>query len=177
MLKRLLAISSLAATLLLSPAASADEPFKVGGTFDIGTPYVAATGLEVRLPLMPWFKLGVSGTYSLSPGVRGNILIDPIKFPVVPVANAEIGYQSPFTIPGVSNSPTATFTYETLDGGLGFGRRDRVRFFIMGGMTHIDGSVSGTDHLFTLSNGVAIGNAPTFDGWIPNAKLGFSVLF
>ena len=152
-------------------------PFKLGMSFDVSVPSGAALGLEARLPSVPWLKFGVAGTYTLAPGVRGNIMIDPIKFPVVPVLNVDLGYQSSFTIPGVSNSPSADFTYVDLNAGLAFGSRDGFRFLLLSGMSYLDGGAHNLQGaLGSSAKDLTIAD-PSFNAWIPNAKLGFQFLF
>jgi hypothetical protein len=168
-----------AALLCVSAAASADPvPFKLGGQVDLSVPSGAAVGLEARLPHVPWFKLGLSGTYLLSPGIRGNLLIDPIKFPIAPVANVDVGHQFPATVP-VSGHPTVDFSYLDLQGGLGLGNRDGFRFLLLGGMSYLfSGNVGNFQSLFANSSAsnLTVGN-PSFRGWAPNVKLGVEFLF
>lgn len=153
-------------------------PFKVGMLFDISVPSGVALGLEARLPYVPWFKFGLAGTGTLAPGVRGNILFDPIKFPIGPVLNVDVGHQFAFGVPGLKNSPTLDFTYTDLQGGIGLGSRDGFRFLLMGGMSYIfNGSANNFQGVLTNAPvGLKLGD-PTFTGWAPNAKLGFNLLF
>jgi hypothetical protein len=175
-----LVIASLIAlsSIFVSASALADNqtPLKAGMSFDISVPSGLALGAEVRLPYVPWFKLGLAATGTLMPGIRGNILIDPIKFPIAPVANVDVGHQFAFTIPGVSNSPSIDFTYCDLQGGLGFGSRDGFRFMIMAGMSYIVGSAGNFQNFVAPGNGITLGD-PRVSGWIPNAKFGFNLLF
>jgi hypothetical protein len=152
-------------------------PFKVGMLFDISVPSGVALGLEARLPYVPWFKFGLAGTGTLAPGVRGNILFDPIKFPIGPVLNVDVGHQFAFGVPGLKNSPTLDFTYTDLQGGIGLGSRDGFRFLLMGGMSYLGGTANNFQGVITNAPaGLKLGD-PTFTGWAPNAKLGFNLLF
>jgi hypothetical protein len=169
--------SSIAALVMcasVSAAAQQETPryHALGMQFDASVPSGLSLGLEARLPYLPWFKLGIAGTMTLAPGVRGSLLFDPFKFVVAPVANFDLGYQSPIKIKGVSGS----FTYEDIQGGLAFGKRGGFRFLVLGGMSHLSGDVSGLQNTVTVSDGVTFGN-PHFSGWMPNAKLGFVYLF
>lgn len=164
------------AALLFSANAIAEVPFKMGMTSDISVPSGIALGPEVRLPYFPWFKFGASATYSLSFGARGNILFDPIKFPVAPILNIDIGHQFPFAIPTVKNSPNIDFTYADLQAGISFGRRDGFRFMLLGGMSYVVGVAHNFQGIFPITAGLTISD-PKFTGWMPNAKLGFSLLF
>jgi hypothetical protein len=160
----------------ISDAGNESVPFKLGMLFDVSVPSGGALGIEARLPHVPWFKVGLAGTYTLAPGIRGNILFDPIKFPVAPLLNVDVGHQFPFTVPSVSNSPSIDFTYCDLQGGIGFGSRDGFRFMLMGGMSYLYGGAHGFQGLLTQVNGLTVAD-PTFNGWVPNVKLGFSLLF
>lgn len=170
---------SVAAIAVTDYAAADENSFKVGTQFDLSVPSGVALGLDTRLPYLPWFKLGLSGTYTLAPGIRGNLLIDPIKFPVVPVANVDVGHQFPFTVPGVSNSPSVDFDYVDLQGGLAFGSRDGFRFLMLGGMSYLNGTAHNVQALVNSNANVAGLTVadPNFYGWVPNAKLGFEFLF
>lgn len=151
-------------------------PFKVGLAWDIGVPSGMALGLQARLPEVPWFKLGLSGTYTLAPGIRGNLLIDPIRFPIAPVANVDVGHQFPFTVPGVNGKPGGQFDYVDLQAGLAFGGRDNARVLLLVGESYISGSTHNIQDTFDNTSGITIGS-PTFKGWVPDAKLGFEFLF
>lgn len=154
-------------------------PFKLGMNFDLSVPSGVALGLDARLPQVPWFKLGLSATATLNAGIRGNILIDPIKFPVAPVANIDVGHQFGFKVPGLDNSPTIDFSYTDLQGGLGFGSREGFRFMLMGGMSYLWGTANHFQGVLPASastEGLTIAD-PTFHGWVPNAKLYFIGMF
>lgn len=175
---KILSVFPLLAILSVHSIASAQEkvPFKIGIQADLSVPSGVALGLEARLPHLPWFKLGLSGTYTLAPGLRGNLLLDPINFPIVPVANVDVGWQSPFTVPNLKNSPSSTWTYCDLQGGLAVGSRDGFRFMLLAGMSYLDGNVSGLQGFVNTSQGVSFGD-PHFNGWVPNAKMSFNWLF
>jgi hypothetical protein len=181
MKRALMMCSVVGAALLCSSVARADDnSFKVGGQVDISLPDGVAVGPQVRLPYLPWFKLGAEFTYTLAWGARGSLLIDPIKFPVAPVAEATVGYQSPFTIPGLDNSPSISYSYQDLNVGLGFGKRDGFRFLLLSGMSHINGQAANFQQLVnahtTTVNGLTIGS-PRFDVWVPDFRLGGEWLF
>jgi hypothetical protein len=169
------------ATMTCVGVASADEnSFNLGMNFDLSAPSGAALGLDARLPYLPWFKVGVSGTYALAPGVRGNILVDAIKFPIAPVLNVDVGHQFPITAPGVSGNPTVDFNYLDLQGGLALGSRDGFRFMLLAGMSYLDGgahNVQGAINSNNNSGTTLVVGDPNFHGWAPNAKLGFTLLF
>jgi hypothetical protein len=150
-------------------------PFKVGAVWSIGIPSGMELGAEVRLPHMPWYKLQVAATYTLAPGMVGSVLIDPIKFPVAPVLNVDVGRQFPFTVP-VNGRPGGDFDYATFGGGLAFGSRDGARLLLLAGESYISGSSHNIQAVFGDSNGLTIAN-PTFKGWIPTCKLGVEFLF
>jgi hypothetical protein len=161
------------------PAKPSSDSFKLGMNFDLSDPSGIALGLTTRLPYLPWFKLGLDATYTLAPGIRGNLLIDPIKFPVAPVANLDFGHQFGFKVPGVSNSPTIDFDYVDLQGGLAFGSRDGFRFLLLAGMSHLSGTAHNFQGVISSSSstqGLTIAD-PNFSGWVPDAKLGVEFLF
>ena len=161
-----------------APSAKSEQyvPFKLGMLFDLSVPSGVALGIEARLPKVPWFKLGLAGTGLLGPGIRGNVLVDPFKFPVVPLLNFDLGHQFPFAVPGVKNSPDIDFTYADFQGGLGVGSRDGFRVMLLGGMSYLDGTAHNFSGLLGTSKGVTVGD-PNFNGWLPNAKIGFNWLF
>jgi hypothetical protein len=162
----------------ISQSMNKPVPFKVGMLFDISAPSGMALGMEARLPRVPWFKLQLAGTGTLAPGMRGGVLIDPIKFPIAPVANIDVGHQFPLTIPSLANSPSIDFTYVDFQGGLTLGGRDGFRFMLMAGMSYLTGDVHNFQGVLSNNNvsGLTIGD-PHFNGWVPNAKIGFNVLF
>jgi hypothetical protein len=164
------------AMMCVSSTANASESSVFGAQFDISTPAGTALGLVLRAPPVPWFKLGLDATYSLSPGVRANLLIDPIKFGIAPVANIDVGHQFAFKIPEIHNSPATDFNYVDLQGGLAFGKSDGFRFLMMAGMTYLDGTAHHFQGLLPSTNGLIVGD-PNFKGWIPNVKIGFAVMF
>jgi hypothetical protein len=171
---------SLVAALSVPAMASAreDNPdqLRLGPTFDLATPSGVALGAVAELPYMHFLKWDISATYLLSPGVKGGVVVDPIRFPIAPVLDLDLGYQPSFTVPGVASSPSASFSYEDVRGGLSLGNRDKVRFFILVGETHFDGNASNLQGTFTLPSGVSISDAH-FSGWVPSVKLSLTVLF
>jgi hypothetical protein len=162
--------------------ASADDattyPFKVGGQIGLSDYSGAAIGPVFRIPHAPYFKLGAAFTYTLAPGVQGNLLLDPIDFPIAPVAEIVYGHQFPASASmfGVSNSPTVSFDYAVLQGGFCLGKRDGFRFMIMAGMAHLMGGVSNVQGVIPASSNLTVGN-PNFSGWLPSVKLGTEWLF
>lgn len=179
-MRKIFTALSMVAALSIPTMASAREDYpeqlRLGPSFDFGTPSGVGLGVAAELPYMHFLKWDVSATYLLSPGVKGGVLVDPIRFPVAPVLDLDVGYQSSFTVPKMSDSPSASFSYEDIRAGLAFGRRDHVRLFLLGGETHVDGNVSNLTGTFTLPAGVQVAGAH-FSGWVPSVKLGLSVLF
>jgi len=149
--------------------------FALGPTFDLGIVSGAALGLQLRLPSLPWVKVNGAVTYTLSPGIRAGIVLDPIAFPIAPVVTADIGRQFPFTVP-VSGKPGADFNYEDVMGGLAFGSRDSARFMLLAGESYLSGSVTNVQGAIKSSDGLTFNN-PTFSGWIPSARIAFNFLF
>ena len=193
-MKRVIMLSVVSAVMVVSGVALADsnsdpyhpavasakpssDSFKLGGALNIEVPSGVALGINARLPYLPWFKLSVSATYLLAPGLQGSVLVDPIQFPIAPVLDMDFGHQFQFTIPTLNNSPKIDFDYVNLGGGIALGSRDGFRFLILGGMAHL----SGTAHDFqkalpTSVDGLTVSD-PTFSGWIPTVKLGGEFLF
>jgi hypothetical protein len=160
---------------VLEPYTPSSNTFKLGMTLDMGAPSGIALGLQTRLPYLPWFKWSFAGTYTLAPGIRGGVLIDPIQFPVVPVVNVETGHQYPITIP-VKGNPNVDFNYTDLQAGLAFGSRDHTRLLVLVGMSYLNGSVNNIQGALPSISGLTMGNA-NFHGWVPDAKLGVEFLF
>ncbi len=150
--------------------------FRIGMTIDLGFPSGGAIGVQERLPYLPWFKFSEALTYTLAPGFRGSLLVDPIAFPIAPVLNADIGWQSRFNIPGFNNPPTVQWSYETIGGGLALGGRDSCRFLLLAGMTHFDGTVGNIEGRLPNTPGLSLDN-PTIHAWTPSARLGVEFLF
>jgi hypothetical protein len=180
-MRKFIAVSTLFAAVSVAGISFASDTdyFKVGMNIDLSMPSGAAIGLDARLPHVPWFKLGLSATATLAPGIRGNVLIDPINFPIAPVANIDIGHQFGFTVPTVNNSPTVNFDYIDLQGGLGIGSRDGFRLLLMVGMTHMDVAINNFQGVVS-SNAVGQNLTvadPSVTGWVPSAKLGCYWLF
>ena len=111
----------------------------MGMTFDIASPSLLALGVEARLPHVPWMKPSVALTTITMVGLRGGVLLDPVRFVIAPVGALEVGRQFPMSAPGVKDSPTVSFNYFNALAGLGLGSRDAFRFLLMGGMTYLDG--------------------------------------
>lgn len=163
----------------VEPVKASSNTFKLGMNFDLSVPSGVSLGLTSRLPYLPWFKLDLDVTTTLAPGLRGSLLLDPIKFPVAPVANLDLGHQFGFKVPGVSNSPTIDFDYVDLQGGLAFGSRDGFRFLLLAGMSHLSGTAHNFQGVLPASSstqGLTIAD-PNFSGWVPDAKLGVEFLF
>ena len=173
-----LLVVSLLACLCVSTSAYADNSnkFDMGILFDISAPSGVALGVEARLPYTPWMKLGVAATALTYPGIRGSVLLDPIRFPIAPIVEADFGHQFTMSAPVIQNSPTVSFNYFSGLGGIGLGSRDHFRFMLLAGMSYLDGYVGNVEKTFSLPTGFSIAN-PTFHGWAPSAKLGFNVLF
>jgi hypothetical protein len=155
-----------------------NNSFRVGGAVSLATPYGFGLGVNFRLPYMPWLKVAGSGTFNLAPGLMASALIDPIRFPIAPVINLDAGWQSSIKVPGFSNPPTLEWTYENIFGGLALGgsKSDSTRVLLLAGMTHIDGSASNVQGVLPKEGNISLAN-PTFNGWLPGAKLEVEWLF
>jgi len=143
---------------------------------DAGFPSGASAGVLVS-PWLPWLKLGVGGNYNyVGEGLSGHVTLDPFHFPVSLTLTGEAGGFFPSTIPGIKNSPTVAYTYESALLGLELGSQRHLRFFLRGGISHVDASVSNFGTAFTLPNGVSIGE-PNMSLVAPAGKFGIDWLF
>src|ERR1022692_25426 len=105
-MKKSIGLFAVIASLVVPVTASAD-PIKIGMGMDLGVPDGAGIGVAVQ-PFTHLFRLGVSFQDNyVSPGVRGSVVFDPIKFPVAPQLEVDAGWFSrqnlPFSISSVSN--------------------------------------------------------------------------
>ena len=103
--------------------------------------------------------------------------MDPFKFPVGLTLTGDVGGYFPASVPGVAKSPTLAYTYENILLGTEFGSRSGFRFFLRGGITHMDVNASGLDKSFTLPGGATLGS-PHVSAWAaPAVKIGMQWLF
>jgi hypothetical protein len=151
------------------------DPVKVGGNFDLGAPDGIAFGVDVK-PGIKWLSLGAAFTDNiLAPGVRGSLVLLPIKFPVMPEFAVDVGHEFNGDLP-VGNKPGLSYSYLNLQPGVSFGSRDGFRFFIRGGVSYIDLQTSNFQNVVSFS-GVSLEN-PNFHGWFfPSGKIGFALFF
>ena len=138
-----------------------------GMYFDIGAPSGLALGVLARHPKFPYVKLGAAATMLVNGGLRANLIIDPIKFPVAPIVNIDIGYQFPFAI----SDNQLSFTYSDLQGGISIGNRDGFRFVVLAGAAYVSGYVSHFQKPFSIP-WIKV-DEPSFSGFVPSAKIGF----
>jgi len=155
---------------------SSPYKFHAGLYTDVGFPSGIGAGVLVS-PFLPWLKLGFGGNYNyVGEGLAGHITFDPFNSPVGLTLTGDVGGFFPSTIPNVKSSPTMAYTYEDAMLGLEFGNRSGFRFFLRGGVAHVDANVSNFSRAFTLPTGTTIGN-PNVDLVAPSAKIGFDLLF
>lgn len=172
----------LALAMVAIPAiASAEESprFKyVGMQMDLGVPDGAALGVVVR-PKLNWLRLNVSGTYNaISPGIRGGLTLDPIKFPIAPTLTFEGGHSFRGSIPGVDSVPDLSYSYVNLHGGLEFGSRDSWRFFIHAGPSWLSAQTYNfSDSIGNKDQSLTVSDPNVSARVFPTAKLGFAVYF
>jgi|SRR5271165_2608570 len=161
------------------PDVSSSSPYKfhAGLYSGVGFPSGAEIGLLVS-PWLPWLKLGAGANWNyVGEGLSGHATIDPFKSPIALTLTGEAGGFFPATVPGVkNNSPTLAYTYEDILLGLEFGSRRHFRFFLRGGVAHVDANVSNFGNAFTLPAGVSIGN-PNVSLVSPAGRIGFDWLF
>jgi len=160
------------------PDISSSSPYKLhaGLYSSVGFPGGAEIGLLVS-PFLPWLKVGVGGNYNyVGEGLSGHATLDPFKSPVSLTLTFDGGGFFPSSVPNVKSSPVIAYTYEDALLGFEFGSRRHFRFFVRGGVVHIDANVSHFGNAFTLPSGVSIGN-PNVSLVSPAGKLGFDWLF
>ncbi len=160
------------------PDVRSSSPYKfhAGLYSDVGFPSGAEIGLLVS-PWLPFLKVGVGGSWNyVGEGLSGHATVDLFNAPISLTLTGEGGGFFPSTVPNVHNSPTVAYTYESALLGLEFGSRRHFRFFLRGGIAHVDANVSNFDKSFTLPSGVSIGN-PNVSLVSPAGKLGFDLLF
>lgn len=146
-----------------------------GVSADVGFPSGIGIGV-VASPYLPWLKLGLGYNNNVfGQGMSGRITLDPFNSPVGLTLTGEAGGFWSFTVP-VNNSPDISYTYESALLGAEFGNRSHLRFFLRGGVAHIDANVSNFQHAFTLPNGSVVGN-PNANLVAPAAKIGIDWLF
>ncbi len=175
-MNRIVTALSVCALSLVSLSAQADDKLRLGFGMDVGVPDGAAVGI-VASPWLPWLKVEGAGTYNyISEGMRGSVTLDPFKSPISLTLTGDLGGYFPGSIPGVNKSPTFGYVYENALLGLEVGKRTGFRFFLRGGVSHADVSVSNFNQAFTLPTGAMVGN-PNVSLLMPSAKLGFTWLF
>ena len=180
-MKRLfIAIMALCALTFTGASAYADEDSQprhrtVGVGLDVGVPDGVAVGVVVR-PVVNWLRLEAAGTYNLmAPGIRGGLTLDPVNFGVAPTFTFEGGHAFEGNVPHIDKQIGVQYNYANLHLGLEFGRRDYWRIFLRGGVSYLDLQTSGFQNA-TKVGGFNLDN-PSFDGWLPSAKLGFALYF
>jgi hypothetical protein len=160
------------------PDISSSNPYKfhAGISASIGFPTGGSVGVLVS-PWLPWLKLGADANWNyVGAGLGGHATIDPFNSSVGLTLTGEAGGFFPSTIPSIHNSPTVSYTYESALLGVEFGSRRHVRFFLRGGITHVDANVSNFGNAFTLPAGVSIGS-PNVNLIAPSGQIGFDWLF
>lgn len=157
-----------------SIAANAQNKY-VGMQFDTGIPDGMALGINIK-PNVKWLHMNLSGTYNiLSPGVRGGITLDPLKFPIAPTFTLEGGHYFEGKIP--SKEIKISYNYFNLQPGLEFGNRDSFRVFFRGGVSWINMNISNLSSALESNSDTIIGDASIKMKIVPTAKLGFLIFF
>lgn len=160
----------------VAPTLPAKPRFRwFGLQLDAGAPDGVALGVIVR-PSLNWLRLNASGTWNyLSYGVRGGLTLDPINFPIAPTLTVEGGHFFYGTIP--SEQLQVSYDYLNLHGGLDFGKRDVIRFFIHGGVSYMNVYTKNFSTLFNHSDTITLSD-PTFSvRAAPSLKVGIFYLF
>ena len=149
----------------------------LGAQADVGVP--DGIGLGVSLSPHNWVKSTISYTNNyFTSGGRFGITLDPINFGIGPSLTTEYGLVSTFNPSSILNEnlPNLKYQYVNIQPGLEFGSRNKFRFFIHGGVSHIWGESSQFTQYLNRANVSA--SDPKFKVWMaPSIKLGISVSF
>lgn len=165
-------------TLLVAGEASAQVPVRVGPALTAGFPSGVSAEVVVSPKPIPWLQVGAGVSENfLAPGLIASLTLDPMPWAVGLTLGGDVGGFFPATVPDQNGaSPTFSYTYEDVEAGVRFGRRNHFNFFLRGGASHIDLNASNFQNAFTLPNGVEVGD-PHASVWTPSAKFGFQWLF
>lgn len=177
-MNKLLFGASVIAMLFTSSVSFADDPPPKhwGMDVSVGAPEGAAMGVSYRPN--NWLRFTPSLTYNtLAPGLNLGVGVDPVNFPVAPLFLAEVGHSfngHPFWL---SKPLEASYSYEALYGGLGFGSQRNWRFYLLVGMGYLQVNTNRFQETANPSNGVMLGNPSGDVGVVGLAKLGLSIYF
>jgi hypothetical protein len=189
MKKFFVGVAALVSALSASTAFAGEDPTVVnnppsrfrflGMGFSVGAPSGVALGIIGRIPKINFLKLELDATHNgLAMGMKGDATLDFIKFPIAPTLTLSYGGNWGGQVPGVDKSPTVSYQYESALLGLEMGSRDSFRFFLRGGITHINVNASNLQKLIgSKDSSLTVGDA-TLSAWAaPAAQLGFQWLF
>jgi hypothetical protein len=172
------------------------DPTYIGIGIDGGAPGGGGATLLVR-PLW-WLRLNAGLAYNVAGfGYRGGITLAPGAWAVTPTLNLDVGqYLSGdltkfvnVTDPNVNiaNAERAllsktTYRFATAQIGLEFGSQRRFSFYLRGGLTYFDSTLSGAQvtalvqsHNPNPGNPLTINGNPKFSAIVPCASLGFNI--
>jgi len=137
------------------------------------------SGCVGELGFRPWYflKLEVGAGYnSMAPGVIGSVVFDPIPWGLGLTLSVDAGHYWSGPAPFVNNPPSVEYSFVSPMLGLEFGNYRAWRFYVRGGVSYLDGTVSNISY-GNNDQSLMIGN-PRAQGWAaPAAKIGFSVYF
>jgi hypothetical protein len=164
-----------------SPA-QAERPNLIGVQLDVGAPDGIAPSL-VFSPFLYFIKIPVSVTTNcFGLGWRAGVTLDPVKWALGPSYTLEYGAYKSLNLRGVTGEeklPLVNYSYLNNHLGLEIGNPNGFRFFLRGGFSYI---WANTKELEAFINDKQTKTTVTsgelnVEGWIPSAKLGFSVMF
>ena len=172
------------------------DPTYVGIGIDGGAPGGGGFTLLVR-PLW-WLRLNAGLAYNVAGfGYRGGITLAPGAWAVTPTLNLDVGQYLSGDLNklvtvnepdvNVANAERAllsktTYRFATAQVGLEFGSQRRFSFYLRGGLTYFDSTLSGAQvtalvqaHNPTPSTTIAVRGDPKFSAIVPCASLGFNI--
>lgn len=175
-MKKLMFAALSMGAIAITDAASAD-PVRAGMDVDLGVASGLGVGGVVE-PGLKWLRLGASFQENyVAPGLKGSVVLSPIKFPVFPELQLDMGgffrETLPFAVDGYHFN--AAYTYQDIMLNVGFGNRDSAFFFVSGGIQHLDASLGGLPQDNHITN--SLFQNPSYHGWLPAGRLGFAIYF
>ncbi len=172
------------------------SPTYIGIGLDGGAPGGGGFTLLVR-PLW-WLRLNAGLAYNVAGfGYRGGITLAPGAWAVTPTLNLDVGQYLSGDLNkfvtvndpnvNVANAERAllgktTYRFGTAQIGLEFGSQRRFSFYLRGGITYFDSTLSGAQvtalvqaHNPTAGTTITIRGDPKFSAIVPCASLGFNI--
>lgn len=148
----------------------------VGMDLGVGVPSGISAGLVLRPIYFARFEF--AGTYNLiAPGGMVGITLDPVPFAVSPVLTGECGATFSGPVPFMTNPISVEYKYCDALGGIGFGNWRVWRFELKGGMSYVDMQTHNFNNAVGSNDASTSMGDPRMRGWIPAAKINFTLMF